>query len=80
VSARAVTGFWRFTVDCPRCGGELEHRTGSEPSHRANLESKAVASCAVCRDTFILTLTLMSEQNRRTLEADFRRTAMRVSK
>lgn len=66
--------YWRFTVDCPRCGGPLTPLTGSRPNHRANLESKAVAACPHCRDTFILTLTMSSETNRRTRDADFERT------
>lgn len=64
---------WTFHVDCPRCGGPLEYVTGSQARPTANLESRAVAACPPCRDTYILALTLRSETNRRTLEADFNR-------
>jgi hypothetical protein len=69
---------WAFDVDCPRCGGQLDYVTGSRHRETVNLESKAVAACAPCRDTYILVLTLRSETNRRTLDADFNRHLKRV--
>lgn len=68
-----MKGVWSFNVDCPRCGGPLDYVTGSRAHPTANLESKAIAACVHCRDTYILALTLRSETNRKTLEADFTR-------
>ena len=55
-----MSGCWRFTATCPRCGRPLDHVTGSNAHPTLNVESRAIAVCADCKERFLLHLTLRS--------------------
>jgi hypothetical protein len=74
---------YTITVTCPRCGGTLDHVTGSPYRPPVGLEHRAVAACARCRDRFVITIGIsgqrqygkrlasaneLAEQHARTLE------------
>ena len=57
----AVKGY-RFDIDCPRDGAELEHRAGGTST---GLTTRAVAYCPQCRDEWVIELTVRSEHVQR---------------
>lgn len=48
-----ITGY-RFAVDCPLCGHELEHVTSGAPGTR----TAAIARCVSCRCDWLLALSI----------------------
>jgi hypothetical protein len=48
-----------FDMDCPNCGGEVEHVTGSQPAPLLNIKSAAIVQCVgQCRRRWTVTVTL----------------------